>query len=223
MTEDAKKRLAAIESMEDLGAGFTLATHDLEIRGAGELLGDEQSGQIHEVGFSLYMDLLERAVQALKAGRTPELDRPLDHGAEIDLGIPALLPADYLPDVHTRLVMYKRIASAADPEALKEIQVEMIDRFGLLPEPARNLLEITALKLRVQPYGIDKIEAGPASGRILFGADPKVDPGRLIQLIQSRPKEFKLDGGDKLRFFRDMTDPPVRIQRVGTVLDEVIG
>jgi transcription-repair coupling factor (superfamily II helicase) len=223
MTEDARKRLAAIESMEDLGAGFTLATHDLEIRGAGELLGDEQSGQIHEVGFSLYMDLLERAVQALKAGRTPELDRPLDHGAEIDLGIPALLPADYLPDVHTRLVMYKRIASAVDSESLKEIQVEMIDRFGLLPEPARNLLEITALKLRVQPYGIDKIEAGQVSGRILFGADPKMDPTRLIQLIQSRPKEFKLDGGDKLRFFRDMAEPTARIQRVAALLDEVIG
>ncbi len=168
MTADAKKRLEAIESMEDLGAGFTLATHDLEIRGAGELLGDEQSGQITEIGFTLYMDLLERAVQALKAGRTPELDRPLDHGAEIDLGIPALLPSDYLPDVHARLVLYKRIASARDREELRELQVEMIDRFGLLPEPAKNLLEITELKLRVQPWGIRKIEAGPASGRILF-------------------------------------------------------
>ena len=223
MTADARKRLEAIESMEDLGAGFTLATHDLEIRGAGELLGDEQSGQIHEVGFSLYMDLLERAVQALKAGRTPELDRPLDHGAEIDLGIPALLPADYLPDVHTRLVMYKRIASAADPEALKEIQVEMIDRFGLLPQPARNLLEITALKLRVQPYGINKIEAGPVSGRILFGPEPKVDPTRLITLIQTRPKELKLDGGDKLRFFRDMADPSARIGQVQAVIGDLLG
>ena len=223
LTADAKKRLEAIESMEDLGAGFTLATHDLEIRGAGELLGDEQSGQIHEVGFSLYMELLERAVDALKAGRTPELDRPLDHGAEIDLGLPALLPSDYLPDVHSRLVMYKRIASAADTEALKELQVEMIDRFGLLPEPAKNLMEITALKLRVQPYGIKKIEAGPASGRILFGPDPKVDPTRLIQLIQSKPKEFKLDGGDKVRFFRDMAEPERRIEQVGRVLEQVVG
>jgi len=223
MTGDAKKRLEAIESMEELGAGFTLATHDLEIRGAGELLGDEQSGQINEVGFTLYMDLLERAVQALKAGRTPELDRPLDHGAEIDLGIPALLPADYLPDVHTRLVLYKRIASAANPEGLKEIQVEMIDRFGLLPPPAQNLLEITQLKLRVQPCGIKKIEAGPTGGRILFGPEPKVDPARVIRLVQTAPKEFKLDGGDKLRFFADLADPSRRIAQVDRVLGRLLG
>ncbi|MFP4603260.1 MAG: transcription-repair coupling factor, partial [Halochromatium sp.] len=154
MTADAKKRLEAIESLEDLGAGFTLATHDLEIRGAGELLGEEQSGQIHEIGFTLYMDLLERAVEALKSGKTPELDRPLDHGAEIDLGLPALLPDDYLPDVHTRLVTYKRIASAADRAELKDLQVEMIDRFGLLPEPTKALFAVTELKLKVQPYGI---------------------------------------------------------------------
>ncbi|MFP4280113.1 MAG: transcription-repair coupling factor, partial [Halochromatium sp.] len=172
MTADAKKRLEAIESLEDLGAGFTLATHDLEIRGAGELLGEEQSGQIHEIGFTLYMDLLERAVEALKSGKTPELDRPLDHGAEIDLGLPALLPDDYLPDVHTRLVTYKRIASAADRAELKDLQVEMIDRFGLLPEPTKALFAITELKLKVQPYGIKKIEAGPKGGRIVFGEQP---------------------------------------------------
>ena len=223
MTADAKKRLEAIESMEDLGAGFTLATHDLEIRGAGELLGDEQSGQITEVGFTLYMELLERAVEALKAGRTPELDRPLDHGAEIDLGIPALLPSDYLPDVHARLVMYKRIASARDSSELRELQVEMIDRFGLLPEPARNLLEITELKLLVQPLGIRKIEAGPASGRILFDAAPKIDPANLIRLIQSRPKEFKLEGGDKLKFFRDMAEPRQRLLAVGAVVEQLVG
>ena len=223
MTADAKKRLEAIESMEDLGAGFTLATHDLEIRGAGELLGDEQSGQIHEVGFSLYMDLLERAVQALKAGRTPELDRPLSHGAEIDLGLPALLPSDYLPDVHARLVMYKRIASADTPGDLRELQVEMIDRFGLLPEPAKNLLEITELKLKVQPYGIRKIEAGPASGRILFDPSPTIDPTNLIRLIQQKPKEFKLDGSDKLRFYRDMAEPQRRLRQVNEVVAQVVG
>jgi transcription-repair coupling factor (superfamily II helicase) len=209
--------------MEELGAGFTLATHDLEIRGAGELLGDEQSGQIEEVGFTLYMDLLERAVQALKAGRTPELDRPLDHGAEIDLGIPALLPADYLPDVHTRLVLYKRIASAGSPEELKDLQVEMIDRFGLLPRPAQNLMEITQLKLRVQHYGIKKIEAGPSGGRVLFGPEPKVDPARIIRLVQSAPKEFKLDGGDKLRFLADLTEPSQRIGQVARVLGQLLG
>ena len=223
MTADAKKRLEAIESMEDLGAGFTLATHDLEIRGAGELLGDEQSGQITEVGFTLYMDLLERAVEALKAGRTPELDRPLDHGTEIDLGLPALLPSDYLPDVQARLVLYKRIASARNSDELRELQVEMIDRFGLLPEPARNLLEITELKLRVQPYGIRKIEAGPASGRILFTEAPKIDHARLIQLIQTKPKEFRLEGGDKLKFFRDMAEPGQRMLAVGAVVEQLVG
>ena len=223
MTADARKRLEAIESMEDLGAGFTLATHDLEIRGAGELLGAEQSGQIEEIGFSLYMDLLERAVQALKAGRTPQLDRPLDHGAEIDLGIPALLPADYLPDVHTRLVLYKRIASAGSPEELKELQVEMIDRFGLLPPPAKNLLDITQLKLRAQPFGIKKIEAGPAGGRVLFGPEPKVDPARVIRLVQTAPKEFKLDGGDKIRFFRDLADPAQRIAQVSRLVEQLTG
>ncbi len=223
MTEDAKKRLEAIESLEDLGAGFTLSTHDLEIRGAGELLGEEQSGQIQEIGFTLYMDLLERAVDALKAGRTPELDRPLDHGAEIDLAIPALLPEAYLPDVHTRLVMYKRIASAQTQDELKELQVEMIDRFGLLPTQAKSLFAVTELKLKAQPLGIRKIEAGPASGRILFSEEPKVDPMHLVRLIQTRPKEFKLDGGDRLRFFREMADPGKRVQQVGVVLDQISG
>ncbi|MBK1722871.1 transcription-repair coupling factor [Thiocystis violacea] len=223
MTADAKKRLEAIESMEDLGAGFTLATHDLEIRGAGELLGDDQSGQITEIGFTLYMELLERAVDALKAGRTPELDRPLDHGAEIDLGIPALLPSDYLPDVHTRLVMYKRIASAADRDALREIQVEMIDRFGLLPDPAKNLVDITELKLKVQPWGIRKIEAGPASGRIHFTETPKIDPANLIRLVQTKPKEFKLDGADKLKFFREMAEPEQRLRQITAVVEQLTG
>jgi transcription-repair coupling factor (superfamily II helicase) len=223
MTEDAKKRLEAIESLEDLGAGFTLATHDLEIRGAGELLGQEQSGQIHEVGFTLYMDLLERAVQALKSGHTPEIDRPLDHGAEIDLGLPALLPDDYLPDVHTRLITYKRIASAADAAELKDLQVEMIDRFGLLPEPAKNLFAITGLKLEVQQLGIRKIEAGPKGGRILFGTQPNIDHMRLIKLIQSRPKDYKLDqAAGALRFSMDMTDPAKRNAQIQTILGQLV-
>lgn len=223
LTADAKKRLEAIESLEDLGAGFTLATHDLEIRGAGELLGEGQSGQIHEVGFSLYSDLLERAVKALKAGEHPNLDRPLDHGAEIDLQLPALLPEDYLPDVHSRLVLYKRIASAASKAELRELQVEMIDRFGLLPEPAQNLFGITELKLKANPLGIRKIEAGPAGGRILFDGQPKIDPGQIIRLIQTRPREYKLDGGEKLRFFKDLSDRQRRIELVGNILDEISG
>ncbi|VAW72763.1 Transcription-repair coupling factor, partial [hydrothermal vent metagenome] len=159
MSADAIKRIEAIESLEDLGSGFTLATHDLEIRGAGELLGDDQSGQIHEIGFSLYTELLERAVTALKAGRQPELDRPLNHGPEVDLHLPALIPDDYLHDVHGRLILYKRIASAANEDELRELQVEMIDRFGLLPEPVKQLFEVTRLKLKAVPLGISKIDA----------------------------------------------------------------
>jgi transcription-repair coupling factor (superfamily II helicase) len=223
MTADAQKRLEAIESLEELGAGFTLATHDLEIRGAGELLGDDQSGQIHEIGFALYADLLERAVKALKAGEQPRLDRPLDHGAEIDLQLPALLPDDYLPDVHTRLVLYKRIASATTREELRELQVEMIDRFGLLPPPATALFDITGLKLVANPLGIRKLEAGPAGGRILFDGTPNIDPAHIIHLIQTRPKEFKLDGSDRLRFFQPMPDPSQRIERVTALLSQISG
>ncbi len=222
LTSDAKKRLEAIESLEDLGAGFTLATHDLEIRGAGELLGEEQSGQIHEIGFSLYTELLERAVSALKSGRQPELDRPLDHGTEIELNIPALLPEDYLPDVHSRLVLYKRIASARDSGELRDLQVEMIDRFGLLPEAAKNLFAITELKLRAHPLGIRKIEAGPKGARLLFDESPKLDPARLILLIQQQPQKYRLEGGDKLRFLVAMETPETRLKKVHELLDILV-
>ncbi|MBI5040477.1 MAG: transcription-repair coupling factor [Gammaproteobacteria bacterium] len=223
MTADAVKRLEAIASLEDLGAGFTLATHDLEIRGAGELLGEEQSGQIQEVGFSLYTELLERAVKALKQGKQPQLDRPLDHGAEIDLHIPTLIPDDYLPDVHARLILYKRIASAADTEALRELQVEMIDRFGLLPQPVKDLFAVTELKLLALPLGIKKIDAGETAGRILFHPEPTVDAARVIRLIQTQPRRYKLEGADKLRFFADMGDAVARLEAVGGVLQELTG
>ena len=223
MTADARKRLEAIESLEELGAGFTLATHDLEIRGAGELLGDEQSGQIHEIGFTLYTEMLERAVQAIRAGRQPELDRPLDHGTEVDLHIPALLPDDYLPDVHVRLIQYKRIASAESAEELRDLKVEMIDRFGLLPEAALNLFALTELKLHAQPFGIRKLEAGPAGGKIHFDPEPTIDPMRIIQLVQTQPNAFRLDGSDKLRFTADLSDPVQRVQSVKAVLDQLVG
>ena len=222
MTRDAIKRIEALESLEELGAGFTLATHDLEIRGAGELLGEGQSGQMQEIGFTLYTEMLERAVQAIKAGKQPELDRPLDHGTEIDLHIPALLPEDYLPDVQLRLIQYKRIASAGDKSELRELKVEMIDRFGLLPQAAKNLFDVTSLKLKVHPLGIRKIEAGPEGGRILFEAEPKIDPARIIKLIQTRPKQFKLDGGDKLRFFGDFSNPEHRVQKTHEILDLLV-
>ncbi|MFO1419986.1 MAG: transcription-repair coupling factor [Candidatus Competibacteraceae bacterium] len=223
MTADAVKRIEAIESLEDLGAGFLLASHDLEIRGAGELLGEAQSGQIHEVGFTLYMDLLERAVRALKAGRVPELERPLDHGPEIDLQSPALIPDDYLPDVHSRLILYKRIASARDEGELRELQVEMIDRFGLLPQPVKTLFRVTGLKLKAIPMGVKKIEAGPKGGRLVFGPEPRIDPAKLVRLIQSQPKVYKLDGKDKLRFIRDLPDAEARAAAVEGLLERIEG
>ena len=221
LSADASKRIDAIESLEDLGAGFMLANHDLEIRGAGELLGEDQSGQIHEIGFTLYMEMLERAVKALKAGRQPELDRPLDHGPEIDLQMPALIPEDYLPDVHNRLILYKRIASAESADELKELQIEMIDRFGLLPQPVKNLFDITRLKLRALPIGIRKIEAGPKGGRIVFNAEPTLNIEALITLIQTQPKVYKLDGQEKLRFSKSLPEPETRIQEVSDLLERV--
>ncbi|MGA9852321.1 MAG: transcription-repair coupling factor [Gammaproteobacteria bacterium] len=219
LTADAVKRLEAIESLEELGAGFTLATHDLEIRGAGELLGEEQSGQIHEVGFTLYTELLERAVRALKEGRSIDLDAPLEHGPEIDLHMPALLPADYIDDVHLRLTLYKRIASARNPDELNELQVEMIDRFGLLPPAAKTLFRIAELKLKAAPLGVRKIEAGPQGGRISFSETTSVDPGVVIRMIQQQPKHYKLDGSNRLRFMLDLEDRERRINSVEVLLD----
>ncbi len=221
MTADAIKRIEAIESLEELGSGFTLATHDLEIRGAGELLGDDQSGQIHEIGFSLYTELLERAVSALKAGRQPELERPLNHGPEVDLHLPALIPDDYLHDVHGRLILYKRIASATNEDELRELQVEMIDRFGLLPEPVKLLFEVTRLKLKAAPLGISKIDVGDENGRLMFGAEPNVDPATIIQLIQSEPQHYRLDGSDIIRFYADMDDTEIRLGTVSTLLERL--
>jgi len=221
MTPDALKRLEAIESIQDLGAGFTLATHDLEIRGAGELLGEEQSGQMQEIGFSMYMELLERAVNALRSGKQPELDKPLEHGTEVDLGLSALIPDDYLPDVHTRLIMYKRIANAATTDELRELQVEMIDRFGLLPEQTKNLFRVTELKLKATPLGIRKIEFGSDSGRFIFNAEPNIDPMTVITLIQTKPNIYKMDGADKLRIIRNMPDAKLRADVVEDCLNQL--
>ncbi len=206
MTKDATKRLEAIEAIEELGTGFTLATHDLEIRGAGELLGDEQSGQMYEIGFSLYSELLDRAVKALKSGDQPALDKPMYHGAEIDLNAPALIPDDYLPDVHSRLLLYKRIANAGNSDELRELQVEMIDRFGLLPDQIKNLFAITTLKLQASPLGIKKIELGDSGGRFTFIPEPDIDPMKLITLIQTRPSEFKFDGQQRLKIEKSLKD-----------------
>ena len=221
MTADAVKRIEAIEALGDLGVGFNLATHDLEIRGAGEILGDEQSGQIQEVGYALYTRLLERAVAALRAGRAPVLDRPLDTGAEIDVREPALIPEDYLPDVHTRLIMYKRIASAPDEEVLEELMVEMIDRFGPAPTAARLLFDLTRIKLQAAPLGVRRIEAGANGGRIVFHPEPDVDPGSVIRLVQSEPGRFRLDGAERLRFAGDLPDAASRVEAVRRLLDSL--
>lgn len=220
MTSDAIKRLEAISSLEDLGAGFTLATHDLEIRGAGELLGEGQSGNIQSIGFSLYMELLEHAVNALKSGKDPHLEKPLRSGTEIDLRITALIPADYIPDVHTRLIFYKRIANAKDRDALQELQAEMIDRFGLLPEVLKNLFKITELKQQAHALGIRKIEAGASGGRIEFEEKPNIDPVVLIQLIQKQAKIYKLEGPNRLRFNWEESTADKRIAQTFELLDK---
>ncbi len=221
MTADAIKRLEAIDSLEDLGAGFTLATHDLEIRGAGELLGEEQSGQIQEIGFSLYMDMLGRAVDSLRAGREPELDAPLDAGIDINLHVSALLPEDYVPDVHLRLILYKRITAAKTEEALHELQVELIDRFGLLPDAAKNLLRIAGLRQRAQALGVEKIDAADRGGYLVFGDDSRIDPVALVKLVQNKGSVYRLKGSHRLQFDIDLPDAAQRFQAVEKLLERL--
>ena len=219
MTADAAKRLEAIESLEDLGAGFTLATHDLEIRGAGELLGEEQSGQIQEIGYALYMEMLERAVNALKSGKIPQLDQPLHQGPEVELHVASLLPDSYLPDVHLRLVLYKRIAAAATPDELRELQVEMIDRFGLLPEPAKNLFRIAGYKQTARELGLRKIDVGPGGGSATFERDTRVEPATLIRYVQQNSRTHRLEGGTKLRFTVKLEKDEQRFAAVEQLLE----
>ncbi|WWW37028.1 transcription-repair coupling factor [Stenotrophomonas rhizophila] len=219
MTPDAQKRLDAIASMDELGAGFTPATHDLEIRGAGELLGEDQSGQMAEVGFSLYTELLERAVRSIRLGKLPDLDAGEEvRGAEVELHVPALIPDDYLPDVHTRLTLYKRISSARDTDELRELQVEMIDRFGLLPDPAKHLFAIAELKLQANVLGVRKLELGENGGRIVFEAKPAIDPMAVIQMIQKQPKLYTMDGPDKLRIKHPLPLPEDRFSAAKALL-----
>ena len=219
ITRDAEKRLEAIEAAGDLGAGYLLATHDLEIRGAGELLGDEQSGQIHSVGFSMYMDMLERAVDSLRRGDIPDADAPLDQGTEVKLHAPALIPEDYLPDVNGRLILYKRIAAAADDSTLRDLQVEMIDRFGLLPGQVKNLFLVSHLRIRAQALGIRTIEAGSEGGSIDFKETTPVHPLSLVKLVQSDPRGFKLAGETRLRFEKELSDITARHDYMEQLMD----
>ncbi|HHF6487218.1 TPA: transcription-repair coupling factor [Haemophilus influenzae] len=218
MTKDAERRLDALENLDNLGAGFILATHDLEIRGAGELLGNEQSGQIESIGFSLYMELLDAAVKALKEGREPSLEELTQQQADIELRVPALLPDDYLGDVNMRLSFYKRIAAAESKAELDELKVELIYRFGLLPDATKNLLQITELRLLVEPLNVVRIDAGTQGGFIEFSAKAQVNPDKFIQLIQKEPIVYRFDGPFKFKFMKDLSDNKVRLEFVVDLL-----
>ncbi|MCD6055545.1 MAG: transcription-repair coupling factor [Gammaproteobacteria bacterium] len=218
-TKDAEKRLEAIASLEELGAGFMLATHDLEIRGAGELLGEDQSGQIQAIGFSLYTELLEKAVKTLERGETLD-EIALSHTTcEVNLRIPALIPEDYLPDVHSRLILYKRIANAASENELESLQAEMIDRFGLLKAPTQHLFTLTALKLQALPLGIKKIDADASTCKLEFIDRPAVDPTLIIKLIQNEPARYQLLRGTQLRYHFDKDlSIEARLRAINTLL-----
>ena len=221
MTSDAKKRLLAIESLEELGVGFTLATHDLEIRGAGEILGAGQSGQIMEIGFTLYSELLERAVQSLKANLPIDFDQPIMRASEVDFHVPALIPDDYIGDIHRRLIEYKRIASASEENALREIQTELIDRFGVLPEPLMQLFRVTRIKLQTVAIGVEKIDVGEDSGKIVFTPSPNINPMKIIQLIQSDPQQYRFDGKQTLRIQCQSGELEDRFKHVENLLNKL--
>ncbi len=223
LTKDAEQRLAAIEAMGELGAGFQLATHDLEIRGAGELLGEEQSGQIQEIGFTLYTDMLNRAVRALKRGDIPDVELDGGAGVEVDLGVAALLPDDYIPDVNTRLVLYKRINNAMSGEELDELKVELIDRFGLLPEASENLFAVHGVRVAAEPLQLSRIEAMDEGARLHFGNPEAIAPERVIRLIQSNPRLYRLHGDKRLDIQRTMLKLDERCDALQSVLHALAG
>ena len=217
ITRDAGKRLEAIQAMEELGSGFYLAMHDLEIRGAGEVLGESQSGDMQEVGFALYTDMLDEAVRSLKAGREPDLSAPLAATTEIKLHVPALLPTDYCPDVHERLTLYKRMANCSTADTLDALREELVDRFGKLPEAARALVETHRLRIDSQPLGIARIDAASEAIVVQFVPNPPIDPAAIIRFIQSR-RDVKLAGPDRLRFTLSTPDLAARLQRIREIL-----
>lgn len=221
MTSDARKRLEAIDALEDLGAGFMLATQDLEIRGAGELLGDEQSGHISKIGFSLYMEMLEAAVKALKQGKEPSLAQMLNQQCEIELRIPALLPDTYVSDVNIRLSLYKRIAGCDTEAALDELKVELIDRFGMLPDATRNLMEMTLYKHQATRLGATKIEVHAKGGSIEFSDDHSIDPDFIIGLLQSQPQIYRMEGPNKLKFHLAAETSKDRLTLVKRLLEQL--
>ena len=223
MTRDAKKRLEAISSLDSLGSGFTLATHDLEIRGSGELLGEGQSGQMQEVGFQLYMDMLERAVEQMKQGKTEiNVEQDSDKPVNVNLPMPALIPEDYLGDVNQRLVLYKRIANAQDIESINEIQVEMRDRFGPLPESVLYLLRITIIKLKAKPLGIDKIEGVVPVITFAFDREPQIDPQALVEWVQNNAQSFQFVSSKAIKVWgyeQAVTDNNSLLTMIEQILD----
>jgi transcription-repair coupling factor (superfamily II helicase) len=221
LARDAAKRLEAIESMEELGAGFVLATHDLEIRGAGELLGEQQSGQMTEVGLSLYLDMLEHAVNALKAGKQPALDQPLAAATDVELRLPAFLPESYVGDVHVRLSLYKRIAAAADAQELDDLSAELHDRFGPLPPPAQNLLRVARLKLTARALGVRRLDLGPQGGTVIFEERSAIDPATVVRLVQKSAREFRLEGPLKLRVSRALPAESARFEFAAQLLQRL--
>lgn len=218
LTHDAEQRLTAISQMTDLGAGFQLSTHDLEIRGAGELLGSAQSGQIHAIGFTLYAEMLSKAVRALKRG---ELDGPLEDipQTEVELGGSALFPEDYIGDVNTRLTLYKRLGQTATDAEVDDLRSEIMDRFGDLPEVAQRLFDGQRIRVHAAPLRLQRIEAGKAGIRIVFGKHAQLDPSRLLRLIQSRPKDYKLSGDKQLDYNRPLEDRDTRLRALTGILD----
>ena len=223
LTGDALKRLEALESLEELGAGFVLATHDLEIRGAGELLGEQQSGEMAEVGLTLYLDMLDRAVKALRAGRRVDLDAPLAAQSEVELRVPSLLPEDYVGDVQVRLALYKRIAAAADEDALDGMLVELTDRFGEPPTPARNLLRTARLRLVARRLGLRRVDFGVHGGQLQFEPQNSIDPKKVVALLQSNPREYRLEGPLKLRVSHPLVDETERFEFVTALLQRLGG
>ena len=221
LSTQAKKRLEAIQLMEDLGSGFYLAMHDLEIRGAGEVLGDEQSGEMQQIGFQLYSDMLKAAVDALKSGREPNLNEPLGVTTEIGLHVPALLPEDYCNDVHERLVLYKRLANCATADALTSMQEELIDRFGLPPEPTQALLACHKLRLVAKPLGVTKIDSGPERTQIQFARNPPFDATKLITLVQ-RDGRYRFAGQDRVRIERAAPELDDRVALVQDFLARLV-
>ncbi|MBV1910065.1 MAG: transcription-repair coupling factor [Kangiellaceae bacterium] len=219
ITKDAKKRLEAIGKLEDLGAGFILATHDLEIRGAGELLGDEQSGHMQTIGYSLYMELLDRAIASLKTGEDVSLNEAKSNLTEVNLGISALLPDDYVFDVAIRLSLYKRIASAKNNKELRDLQVELIDRFGLLPAQAKNLFIISELQLTLSSLGVLKFDSTASTFKLEFNGQPSIDTGKLISLIQTDPNRYQLVKGTVLQVTQSAENIETRIEQLESLIE----